>query len=132
MEDFDVKKNGQLDNQERDIVYSQSIKAGRRIYYLDVKKTRYDELYLAITESKKTVSGEGENVHVNFEKHKIFLYREDLEKFANGLADAIGYIIAQQGVPSPRIKNVDENSLKEEQETSIPDGDAPIKIDIDF
>ena len=69
---------------DKEIVFSQSIKAGKRIYYLDVKKNRKDEMFLAITESKKIVMGEGDDSQVSFEKHKIFLYKEDFEKFMNG------------------------------------------------
>jgi len=58
---------------EKDIVFSQTIKAGKRIYYLDVKRNRKEELYVAVTESKKVVTGENENGQVSFEKHKIFL-----------------------------------------------------------
>ena len=56
---------------DKDIIFSKAIKAGKRIYYMDVKKSRNDEMYLSITESKKVISGEGENSQVNFEKHKI-------------------------------------------------------------
>ena len=58
MEDF--KKKSGLDVSDKEIVFSQSIKAGKRIYYLDVKKNRKDEMFLAITESKKIVTGEGD------------------------------------------------------------------------
>ena len=74
------KRHSDVEKSEKDIVYSQAIKAGKRIYYLDVKMNRKDELFLAITESKKIITGEGEEAQVNFEKHKIFLYKEDLEK----------------------------------------------------
>ena len=70
MEDY--KKSGMGDN-EKEIVFSQAIKAGKRIYYIDVKKNRKDEMYLSITESKKVVSGEGDDATVTFEKDKIFL-----------------------------------------------------------
>ena len=66
---------------EKDIVYSQAIKAGKRIYYIDVKRNRRDELFLAITESKKIVQGEGPDAPFTLEKHKIFLYPEDFSKF---------------------------------------------------
>ena len=92
MEDY--KKSGIGDN-EKEIVFSQAIKAGKRIYYIDVKKNRKDEMYLSITESKKVVSGEGDDATVTFEKHKIFLYREDFEKFAEGLEEVISYIKTQ-------------------------------------
>ena len=87
----DLKKKG-ADMNDKEIVFSKSIKAGKRIYYLDVKKNRKDEMFLAITESKKVVTGEGEDAQVSFEKHKIFLYREDFEKFMNGLNEAINFI----------------------------------------
>lgn len=90
MEDFKRKNDGEKRDQE--IVYSKAIKAGKRIYYLDVKKNRKDDLFLAITESKKKVNGEGDDAQVSFEKHKIFLYKEDFEKFSDGLAEVISFI----------------------------------------
>ena len=86
MEDY--KKKSVVDG-DKEIVFSKAIKAGKRIYYLDVKKNRKDEMFLAITESKKIVSGEGDDSQVSFEKHKIFLYKEDFEKFMNGLQQKI-------------------------------------------
>lgn len=96
MEEEWKKKNGGESN-DKEIVFSQAIKAGKRIYYLDVKKNRKDEMFLAITESKKIVSGEGEDSQVSFEKHKIFLYQEDFDKFMNGLEQSIHFIQSQQG-----------------------------------
>ncbi len=118
MEDY--KKNAANEN-EKDIVFSQAIKAGKRIYYIDVKKNRKEEMYLSITESKKIISGEGENTSVSFEKHKIFLYREDFEKFATSLQAAIAYVVAEQGEFQPR--NI---------ETSNEEKEEHLNIDIDF
>ena len=81
------------DMNDKEIVFSKSIKAGKRIYYLDVKKNRKDEMFLAITESKKVVTGEGDDSQVSFEKHKIFLYREDFQKFMAGLTEAISTVV---------------------------------------
>ena len=64
----DNRKSG-FSESEKEIVFSQAVKAGKRIYYIDVKKNRKGEMYLSITESKKIVSGEGENAIVTFEKH---------------------------------------------------------------
>ena len=83
MEDF--KKKNAADMNDKEIVFSKSIKAGKRIYYLDVKKNRKDEMFLAITESKKVITGEGDDSQVSFEKHKIFLYKEYFEKIMNCL-----------------------------------------------
>ena len=60
----DLKKKNGADMNDKKIVFSKSIKAGKRIYYLDVKKNRKDEMFLAITESKKVVTGEGEDLQV--------------------------------------------------------------------
>ena len=88
----DLKKKMSADMNDKEIVFSKSIKAGKRIYYLDVKKNRKDEMFLAITESKKVITGEGDDSQVSFEKHKIFLYREDFQKFMAGLTEAISFI----------------------------------------
>ena len=74
---------------EPEIVYSRAVKAGKRIYYLDVKKARNEDLYLCITESKRKVDAGG---HFSYDKHKIFLYKEDFEKFTEGLEEVIAYI----------------------------------------
>ena len=122
MENF-KKRNLQAEDGDKDIVFSKSIKAGKRIYYLDVKKNRKDEMYLAITESKKIVSGEGENVQVNFEKHKIFLYQEDFSKFMAGLEEVVRFV-------------VDEHCPSREEEEKVEakdtEGETPINIDIEF
>jgi len=86
----EIKKNIDEDEKNQDIIYSKAIKAGKRIYYLDVKKNRKDELFLAVTESKKKITGE--DAQVSFEKHKIFLYKEDFDKFKDGLDEVIEFI----------------------------------------
>ena len=89
MEDYRKKTADDID---KDVIFSHSIKAGKRIYYMDVRKTRKNEMYLSITESKKIVSGEGDEQQVSFEKHKIFLYREDFGNFIDGLTKTIKFI----------------------------------------
>lgn len=73
----DLKKKNGADMNDKEIVFSKSIKAGKRIYYLDVKKNRKDEMFLAITESKKVVTGEGEDLQVSFENIR-FSYIEKI------------------------------------------------------
>lgn len=129
MEEFKKRDNGEMSDKE--ILFSKSIKAGKRIYYLDVKKSRKDEMFLAITESKKIFSNGGDESQVTFEKHKIFLYREDFEKFMDGLSEAIGFINNAQGECPEKGGNG-----KEEKESGTPEEtvskDSEIKIDIDF
>ena len=88
----DNKRKEYQEKKETDIIFSKAQKAGKRIYYLDVKKNKKDELYLAITESKKIVTATPEDPTVQFEKHKIFLYKEDFEKFSEGFNEAISFI----------------------------------------
>lgn len=138
MEEEWKKKNGG-ESSDKEILYSQAIKAGKRIYYLDVKKNRKDEMFLAITESKKIISGEGEESQVSFEKHKIFLYQEDFDKFMNGLKQSISFIQEQQGACIPKNENKETDisqNTSVQQETAGSDTAAlaedEIKIDIDF
>lgn len=71
-------------------VYSKVVRAGKRTYFFDVKATRSSsDYYLTVTESRKKTGRDGMPV---FEKNKIFLYKEDFAKFAEGLADAVGYV----------------------------------------
>ena len=117
----DIRKSG-FNESDKDIVHSQAIKAGKRIYYIDVKKNRKEEMYISITESKKIVQGEGENASFSFEKHKIFLYREDFAKIAKALGEAISFVIAEQGEYIPPQP---EPPTEESQEQKVD-------IDIDF
>src|SRR6478752_1864645 len=70
-----------------DSVYSKRIRAGkRRTYFFDVRETRGNDFYLTITESRKRFDSEG------YDRHKIFLYKEDFNKFIKGLGEAIDYV----------------------------------------
>jgi len=121
----DLKKKNGVDMNDKEIIFSKAIKAGKRIYYLDVKKNRKDEMFLAITESKKIITGEGDDAQVSFEKHKIFLYKEDFEKFMTGLHEAIAFVNDGQEKTSETASILE----KEDKET---ESDGEIKIDIDF
>ena len=85
-EEFD-----EVNAQERsgEDVYSKPVRAGKRTYFFDVKTTKGNDYYLTITESKRKVEKDG---HFAYDKHKIFLYKEDFDKFAEGLQDAIEFI----------------------------------------
>lgn len=75
------------DNEKAEI-YSQRVKAGKRTYFFDIKSTRSNDFYLTITESKKKFKDDG----FYFEKHKIFLYKEDLGKFSEALLQTIEHL----------------------------------------
>ena len=74
----------------KDELFSKAVKAGKRTYFFDVKSTKNDEKYITITESKRRFDEDQQRFF--YEKHKIFLYKEDFEKVAKGLNDAINYI----------------------------------------
>lgn len=120
------------DKKEPEIVYSRSVKAGKRIYYLDVKKARNEDLYLCITESKKKSGIEDEVPQ--FEKHKVFLYKEDFAHFTESLQDVIAYITSQVGEIEARPEwvrpenvNVDENANVNENTNVAEEPAAPVE-----
>lgn len=82
-------KNGPEEKYIKEEIFTKVVRAGKRTYFFDVKATRKEDYYLTITESKKRLGKEGK---IFYEKHKIFLYKEDFEKFTEGLKDAVTYI----------------------------------------
>jgi hypothetical protein len=80
-------------DKRREEIYSIPIRAGKRTYFFDVKETRQGDYYLTITESKKVFDKDGNS---RFEKHKVFLYKEDFEKFIEGYDEAVTYIKAHK------------------------------------
>ncbi len=81
--------NGSEDKIQKEEIFTKVVRAGKRTYFFDVKATRKEDYYLTITESKKRLGKEGK---VFYEKHKVFLYKEDFEKFTEGLKDAVEFI----------------------------------------
>jgi len=92
-------------------LYSNAVRAGKRTYFFDVKSTRDGEYYLIVTESKKVSRPNGD---FNFEKHKIFLYKEDFEKFNLGLSDALKFIEVNNG-------GNDKSTSDYKEKSAIPD-----------
>jgi hypothetical protein len=89
-------------------VYSKVVRAGKRTYFFDVKSTKGNDLYITLTESKKTTLHDGRE---NFEKHKIFLYKEDFEKFREGLDDVLSKIESMRGTEDIEEKTDDLSSF---------------------
>ncbi len=112
-----MEKN-QDERREQEIVYSRSVKAGKRIYYLDVRKARNNDLYLSITESKRR-QAEGEEAPT-FEKHKLFLYKEDFAHFTEGLQDVIAYVQSQLGEIESRPEYIPEEQAEQPAEEEEP------------
>jgi hypothetical protein len=74
---------------EQNEMYSKVVRAGKRTYFFDIKATKGNDLYITLTESKKSFGDDGDG---NYQKHKIFLYKEDFEKFREGLDDVLAKI----------------------------------------
>tara|TARA_A100001388_G_C28457611_1_gene351673 strand:- start:3 stop:272 length:270 start_codon:yes stop_codon:yes gene_type:complete len=74
---------------DQEEIFSNKVRAGKRTYFFDVRATRSNDYYLTITESKKIYNDDGSHY---FKKHKIFLYKEDFEKFNDALTESINYI----------------------------------------
>ena len=93
-------------------VYSKPVRAGKRTYFFDVKSTKGKDFYLTITESKRKVDSYG---NFAYDKHKIFLYKEDFEKFAEGLEEVIQYIktncLKDEAQESRKYQEVDFEEL---------------------
>jgi len=111
---FEKKDDERID---RDI-FSRPVKAGKRTYFFDVKATRENDYYLTITESKRKVDRDG---RFTYDKHKIFLYKEDFDKFAEGMQEVVDYIKKNAPEVKPRpsgepsegsFSNVDFDDLK--------------------
>lgn len=98
MEELENKEQGNV----REEIFSKTVRAGKRTYFFDVKATRSDEYYLTITESKRRFNNEQGKFY--YEKHKLFLYKEDFEKFANGLHDAIEFIQTGKVPEEPEVE----------------------------
>lgn len=117
------------ENKKRDEIFSQTVRAGKRTYFFDVKTTRSEDYYLTITESKKRFNKEQGKFY--YEKHKVFLYKEDFEKFSNGLQTVIDYIkqaYEEKGEDSSKLEKTKENKT-ENAENENAEGFSNIKFE---
>ena len=89
-------------------IYSKPVRAGKRTYFFDVQATKGNDYYLTITESKRRVDNNGQYA---YDKHKIFLYKEDFEKFAEGLEEVIKYIKAKTNKAGDQFTDVNFEEL---------------------
>lgn len=107
----------------RDEIYSERVRAGKRTYFFDVKSTRSNDYYLTITESKRRFKDDG----FFYEKHKIFLYKEDFHKFVEALNETVNH------VKTELLPDVDftqfENEESDAEEMNVADEDSDLKWD---
>ncbi len=100
-----LEKQEGFEKTEREEIFSKSVRAGKRTYFFDVKATRKNDYYLTLTESKKRFNRDG---RFFYEKHKVFLYKEDFDKFLDGLREAIEYIKTTNPGPTRVFEGEDE------------------------
>jgi len=108
------EKNGS----DREEIFSKSVRAGKRTYFFDVKSTKGNDYYLTITESKKRFGDDGKFF---YEKHKLFPYKEDFEKFAEGLNEAVAHIKSISPVVESTSSSHDYQSDSASSTTSSSD-----------
>jgi len=101
------------DGAGREEIHSKAVRAGKRTYFFDVKATRRNDYYLTITESKKRFNRDGKFF---YEKHKLFLYKEDFDKFADSLNEIIAFI--REANPQPI--ELEENEAMEHVSKELP------------
>jgi hypothetical protein len=105
-------KMEEIENKEREEIFSRVVRAGKRTYFFDVKSTVGEEFYLTITESKRRFNNEQGKFF--YEKHKLFLYREDFEKFSLGLSDAMEFIRTGKAPDRPEPEQEADSAIKNE------------------
>jgi hypothetical protein len=87
-----------LENSYKEEIFTRRVRAGKRTYFFDVKATKSEkDFYITITESKRISEEE-------YEKHKLFLYKEDFEKFVNALSETVGYVQSELLVKVPQTE----------------------------
>jgi len=97
-----MREQEKKDSFDRADVYSKIVRAGRRTYFFDVKQTKEKDQFITITESRRSTNSDG---RVNYEKQKIFLYREDFLKFSDSLTELIAFIDSNS-VDIPEIETI--------------------------
>jgi hypothetical protein len=111
----------------REEIFSEKVKAGKRTYFFDVKATRSNDYYLTITESKKRFKDDG----FTYEKHKIFLYKEDFHKFLEALNNTVNHV-KQELMPEVDFTQFDQPHEREEAAAETPSNGKATEIDTDL
>ena len=110
---LDLRREADIESGEE--VFSVPVRAGRRTYFFDVKATRNDDYYLTVTESRKKTGKDG---NFFYDKHKIHLYKEDFQKFVDGLTEAVLFVKARKPGFFEQLSEVREKlSIDEEFES---------------
>lgn len=111
-------------NNNREEIYSERVRAGKRTYFFDVKATRSNDYYLTITESKRRYKDDG----YTYEKHKIFLYKEDFNKFVAALKNTVSHV-KEELLPDVDFEQFDNAPVSSNGQGSSNDLDSDLKWD---
>ena len=120
------------DNKMREEIFSKSVRAGRRTYFFDVRATRAEDYYMTITESKRHTKEDGS---FYYQKHKIYLYKEDFEDFLESLKEVSDFIIKEKGrdvITLDKNEDSDQENVSEDNvDSSVDDDESNEKKDSD-
>lgn len=127
---------------DQEEIFSQTMRAGRRTYFFDVRETKAGDYYLTVTESKKFTNDDGS---FNFKKHKIYLYKEDFAEFQERLAKATEYVLNEKGEeviserhqkdfvkPSEQTKEASDSDKEASDSDAIDDTTPENFTDVEF
>ena len=109
-------------NNGRDEIFSEKVKAGKRTYFFDVKSTRANDFYVTITESKKRFNKDNEGF--TYEKHKVFLYKEDFNKFMDALNNTINHV-KNELMPGVDFSSFEHRHESHEEKEVVVEADKP-------
>lgn len=120
------------DNKMREEIFSKSVRAGRRTYFFDVRATRAEDYYMTVTESKRHTKEDGS---FYYQKHKIYLYKEDFDSFLESLKEVSDFIIKEKGrdvISLDKSESVDQKDVSNNNiEASDEKNDNVDKVDDD-
>jgi len=108
---------GEYKDNDKEEIFSRKVRAGKRTYFFDVKATRSNDYYLTITESKRKYKEDG----FTYEKHKIFLYKEDFDKFGAALIETIGHVKTElmPELDFSQFNQTEEKAPQQEQKVEV-------------
>ena len=123
------KRDEMAHENPRDEIHSNVVRAGKRTYFFDVKATRRNDYYLTITESKKRFGRDGKFF---YEKHKLFLYKEDFDKFADSLNEVIEFIREANPQLTEPDETTDYQSEKDEENEVVAAAESKAFTSVEF
>ena len=112
-------------DKEKNEIFSERVRAGKRTYFFDVKATRSNDYYLTITESKRRYKEDG----YTYEKHKIFLYKEDFNKFIAALNQAVNHV-KEELLPDVDFDQFEREDDRENEENNSKDISSDTSSDL--